>query len=229
MKAATQHNILTLAFALFCLSGCMVTEELWSQYEPNKGYDEHIHAFGFTKPDSKNLPPNRLLMLGEKAAYVTEITPEHDLVKALRTTDLSKQFWYGDYVKITNDKDGSFIAANGRKLLSYCLKYDLHRTDKTVQNREIPKLIALGFEEDTSEKPRLVYKRCYDKIHGKIYPMSKKLPAEYHFQYPIKIRVNYQNAQPNWGQGVGLALLTPLSIIGDIILLPYYVPEDSRM
>lgn len=211
------------------LSACTFTSELWGEgftrENENRYQDEDIYAFGFTKPDSRHLSPNRLIMMGEKAVYVTDVAPEHDLVKALRATELSKPFGfdgdYGLYVKFDNGRDGSFVAASGRDQQnkpSLCLSYGFDQnTDAATKKRETAQLNALGFTAQTSDR----YKRCYGLIHGQRYAMSEPLPAEYRFKTPVTITL--ERGQPvvlDVGQTVKVILLTPLTLIGDIIILP---------
>ena len=223
------------------LSGCALTSELWhggfTRYNEDRFQDEQIYAFGFTKPTSQNLTPNRLVMMGDQAVYVTEVTPEHDLVKALRTTDLSKPFGfdgdYGLYVKFDNGRDGSFVAASGKDSQnkpSLCLSYGFDQnTNAATRTRETAKLVHLGFERQGENG----YKRCYGLIRGSRYAMSESLPAEYRFQTPVTITLQRGNATELDGGRVAKAIiLTPITLIGDIIMLPimpFVYPAGSRI
>lgn len=95
MKKSTLSKLSFAILVTFALSGCHLTSRALDNIDavPETVItDENIYSFGFTKPDSKNLPPNRLVLLTEKTAYVTDITPDNEMVKVLRTTELSKQF-----------------------------------------------------------------------------------------------------------------------------------------
>ncbi|WP_373754479.1 hypothetical protein [Neisseria weixii] len=55
--------------ATFALSGCHLTSRALDNIDalPETTIkDENIYSFGLAHPDSKNLPPNRLVMLAEK-------------------------------------------------------------------------------------------------------------------------------------------------------------------
>lgn len=220
----------TAALTLFALSGCTLTEALWDKGF-STGYSgyEKIHSFGFTKADSKNLPPNRLVMLGERAVYVTEITPEHDLAKALRATDLHKQFGYRLHVQMESGIEGNFTATSDRQGNNLCLSYVLFNDSVADAKRNDPKkLEALGFKKEPyPANPNVTdyYVRCYDAVRGVRYRMKGMLPAEYRFKYPVEIYLEAPASQAGrTGAAVGSALLTPLAVIGDVILLPVTLP-----
>lgn len=228
MKLYTK--ILTIALMIPSLSGCILTEALWdNDFSGDRSRYENIHSFGFTKADSKNLPPNRLVMLAENAVYVTEVTPEHKLAKALRETSLSKRYGTGIELKLDNETDGNFVAfSRGDKEL--CLSYVLFNdSPANWKKNDIPKLQALGFKKEKySDNPNVTdyYRQCYGEIRGVRYAMKGDLPAEYRFKYPEQIYLNIQ--QPSKADSTmkttGAIMLTPFAIMGDIILLPILGP-----
>lgn len=214
------------------LSGCILTEGLWdNDFSGNRSRYENIHSFGFTKPDSKNLPPNRLIMLAENAVYVTEVTPEHKLAKALRETSLSNRYGTRIEVKLDNETDGNFVAfSRGRGNNGLCLTYVLFNdSPANWKKNDIPKLQALGFKKEKYSYNTNVtdyYKQCYGEIRGVRYAMKGELPAEYRFKYPEQIYLNIQQRSKvdSTMKITGSMILTPFAIVGDIILLPILGP-----
>lgn len=227
------HSLLTAALTLFALSGCTLTEALWdNDFSGSSTAYEKIHAFGFTKADSKNLPPNRLVMLGENALYVTEIKPEHDLVKALRATDLHKPFEYNLHVRLESGTVGNFIATSSGKDNKVCLSYILFYDSNPIARRDDPrKLEALGFKKELHpDNPNVTeyYVRCYDAVRGVRHRMKGTLPTEYRFKDPVRIYLEAPKSQSKRiGSIAGAVLLTPLAIIGDVILFPVVLPVLS--
>lgn len=232
MKTFALRKMLAAALTLFGLSSCTLTGSLWDESWTRQDYasqNEWVHAFGFTKSSSQNLPPNRLIMLGEKAVYVTDITPEHDLVKALRTTELSKPFGFQSIDGFHNGKgvlqidlkqDGRFIAATKldkeRGQPTLCLDYTAE------SHSDVSKLKALGFYEEWQKG---YYVRCYGTIRGTRYAMSESLPAEYRFKTPVKIVVKSDKGEVlDAGQVAKTVFLTPFAIIGDVLLFPVMLP-----
>ncbi len=254
MNQSVLSKLSILTLSVFAFSGCAFTGSLWdSSYrkfpEPVLTED-NIHSFGFTKPDSQNLPANRLVMLGEKIAYVTDITPQHDLVKVLRTTELSRPFQivnrYGDPTKLEvslyQNNNNRFYADSdtdaGKGYL--CLGYYFQPTDKpALKKREVAILTQLGFKLSGSpqaiEEQKAPYKRCYDTVSGQAYAMSTPLPAEYRFQSPLPVTIKTIKESVGEVDGAALAgavLLTPFAIIGDIIMLPltpFMWPRGSKI
>lgn len=234
MKTFTLRKILVTTVALSFLSGCTLTEGLWGRdLSGNRSRHSEIYSFGFTKPDSKNLTPNRLIMLGKDAVYVTEVTPEHDLVNALRATDLSKPFGFysAGYLNVAldNEKDGNFVATSGNNT-QVCLDYVLYYDTAPVEKKnDIAKLKKLGFKKEKHPSNHNVtdyYVRCYGEIRGVHHAMSGSLPAEYRFKSPILIYLDIKQISQadRASKTTGAALLTPASILGDILLFPIMAP-----
>ena len=232
-------TLATLVLSSMALAGCVFTPQLWDQRfsdRESKLQREQIYAFGFTKPTSQTLTPNRLIMMGEKSVYVTEVTPEHDLAKALRTTELSKPFvgmGYAIYTDFGNRTDGSFEVTSGydkKENSSLCLGYSFDNSiDAATQQRETVRLKALGFEEYKAN----AYRRCYGKIRGTRYAMSESLPAEYRFQTPVEVvLITTTGSGYNVGLLAGAVLLTPITLIGDVLMLPmmpFLWPRGTRI
>lgn len=218
---------LASAIALLSLSSCSLTEQLWdkSLAGGNPWHYEKIHSFGVTKPDSQYLTPNRLILLGENAVYVTELTPDHKLVQALRTTNLAKPFGYK--LRVTLDKrTGNFTAVSQSKT-ELCLSYVLFNdSPEEWKKNDIPKLQALGFKKQPyPDNPNVTdyYVQCYGAVNGVRHAMKGTLPAEYHFKIPVQIYVETPSINPKTdkvGSVTRAVFLTPFTIIGDLILLP---------
>lgn len=250
MNKTVLSKLSAAAFAAFALSGCHLTGAVLdaSEYtEPETVVtEENIYSFGFTKPDSKNLPANRLVMLGEKTAYVTDVTSENDLVKALRATELSKQFeivnGYNHPVtlSVSLHDDNRFYAStdvhNGKSRL--CLAYRFEQNvSPALKKRETAVLNRLDFKVSGSIEQReqkSLYTRCYPVIGGQTYAMNAPLPAEYRFKTPVGIKIKSQKGQYELS-GAKIAkkvVLTPFAIIGDIIMLPlapFMWPRGSKI
>lgn len=243
MSKSILSKLSIVSLSALALSGCVVTNSLWdsSDYKLPKtvSTEETIYSFGFTKPDSQNLPANRLVMLGEKTAYITDVTPQHDLVKALRTTELSKPFdivnMYGDSekLKVSMSRDNQFSTHsdinNGKGYV--CLGYRFQPADRSaLKKREVAILTKLGFKLSGSpleiQEERAPYMRCYDTIKGQAYAMSTPLPAEYRFKTPLPVIIESLQGEVEVDNAsvAGKVALTPLAIMGDIIMLPVMLP-----
>lgn len=235
MKKSTLSRLSLAAFTTLALSGCLLTSSVldnWDKLPETTVKDENIYSFGFTKPDSKVLPPNRLVMLAEKTAYVTDITPEHDLVKALRTTELSKQFEVvtsrntpkklGIYSDSSNPDTFSAYSDNHDGKKRICLAYRFEQgTNPALKKRETAILSRLDFKPvatASEQQQKLLYSRCYNGTQGKIYAMNAALPSEYRFKTPVVVRVLSEKG--SYGLNASAVILTPFAIIGDLIMLP---------
>lgn len=239
MKKSTLSKLSFAILVTFALSGCHLTSRALDNIDavPETVItDENIYSFGFTKPDSKNLPPNRLVLLTEKTAYVTDITPDNEMVKVLRTTELSKQFEVvtsdntpkklGIYSYFSNPDTFSAYSDHVDGKERICMAYRFEpNTNPALKKRETAILTQLGFKLATTaatQQQKLLYARCYNGTQGKIYAMKTPLPSEYRFETPVVVRVESQKGDVGL-TATGLAstiILTPFAIVGDLIMLP---------
>ncbi len=219
------------------LSACMqgLMGEVWNDAKSYESTTEQvdtdtIRAFGFSKPDSKLMEPNRLVMLGDKFVYVTRVEPDNDLVKALRTTDLSQPFRFGSDEQPNNQILRVNKSPNANNFVAYtelteqyrnlCLHYVVNKNlPEKVQQQEIKKLEALNFRNTGRH-----YLNCYERVHGEIFSSSAAIPAEYRFEtgFPVRLYVRYDKANLNAGGMLKGIVLTPFASMGDVLLSPLY-------
>lgn len=191
---------------------------------------DSIVAFGYTKADSKNMPANELLMLGQEYIYLITYS-RYDIngrqsisnkklqdilnVKLSQAFELSEQPY-----QIDKDKKGYFpvkLDKDTQKFSSYfCLNYYANSAlSKQEQASEQQKLDTLQFEKDPNTGRRFL---CMT-IEGKAYTNPKDMSYQYRFQtaIPVHLTISYEGVNTNPALRI---LGLPFAVAADIVTFP---------
>lgn len=228
---------------LMALNGC--TAIMWSQegwLAGSKGMVTHgsktvvqpagtdqIRAFARTRPDSKNLPANRLLMMGDNYWYLLHEDTTKFLAPILNSS-LSQQFT----ITQTHPQTGNTLNQIAKlhvqlktphehfQIDDLCLNYAINPTlSPAQQQQERDTLQQLSFKNMGKQ-----YQFCIGRVTGHIY-QPVQLPADYRFERSIPVQLYIaQDKETTHIDGKIVArniALTPFTLIGDIILLPVWI------
>lgn len=228
--------------AVFMLNGC--TAILWGQegwLASSKGMThkeqkktvkkagiDQIRAFAKTQTESQTLPPNRLLMMGDKYWYLVDESDSKELVPVLNSK-LSQRFT----ISQTHPKTGKpvnqiqelHVGIEGDRfnIDRLCLNYSISpNLPESEQQREQNILEQQSFKYKGND-----YQRCFGNILGRIYNKPDNLPVDYQFERSIPTQlytVSSKEITKVDGKIVARNLaLTPFTLVGDIILLPLWL------
>lgn len=215
------------------LSGCTSFMLIESTKKDNSyrqsSQKDSIVAFGYTKADSKNMPANGLLMLGQDYVYLIthsrydidgkQIASNKKLQDILNVK-LSKAFELSKSPYTTNNNDKGFFPVvldkDEQEFSSYfCLNYYANSAlSKQEQANEQQKLDALQFKKDVDGRRFL----CMS-VEGKAYTKPKDMTYQYRFQtaIPVHLTVHYKGVNTNPALRV---LGLPFAVAADIVTFP---------
>lgn len=215
------------------LSGCttfmLMESTSGSNADRESTQKDSIIAFGYTKADSKNMPANELLMIGQEYIYLIthsrydidgKQSASNKKLQDILNVKLSKAFElsYAPYATDRNNK-GFFpvrLDKDEQEFSSYfCLNYYANSAlSKQEQANEQQKLDALQFKKDVDGRRFL----CMS-IEGKAYTKPKDMTYQYRFQtaIPVHLTVKYQGVNTNPALRV---LGLPFAVAADIVTFP---------
>ena len=255
MFAKSLLKPLFLAAALLMLNGC-ATAFLWKDYESEGSPTTSTHTdkdtvvgFARVKPDSQKLPPNSIVMLGERYIYVLtkgsnpragsgETAREVDL-GAILNVKLSQPFqmyspsddaknccstppWEGFRLN-TSPSGQRFCSAD------FDLVYQENpRLSPAERRRERAELERLQFRQVTDNKGASRYARTI-RVCGRLYARPNGMNYDYRFETPLPVTISTtitttKPVSSISAGGVGRALATPFTAVLDIVTLPVSLP-----
>lgn len=228
--------------AVFMLNGC--TGVLWKQegflagshgmnYEEQKitvkeAGEDQIRAFAKTNAAGKTLPPNRLLMMGDKYWYLVDENASKALVPVL-SGKLSQRFT----ISQTHPKTGKPVnqiqelhvgmEEDKFTINRLCLNYSISPNLSESEQKQEQNML----EQQSFKHERNNYQRCFGNIRGHVYNKPDKMPADYQFERSIPVQLytvssKYVNKVNGKIVARNLAL-TPFTLAGDIVLLPVWL------
>lgn len=235
------------ALALLCLNGC-ATAVLWEDYQAPETRAEiqqqsdSVVGFARVKPDSKQLPPNSWVMLGDSYVYVLTSsaamdggTYQHAKLAGLFHHSLSQAFELhalsaggvkpseatqlaGLPVTIKQSRPDAFSS-------SFCLIYPENpRLSKAQRAREQAELAGLGFRLHAAQTAVPTHMLCLVAA-GTLYRKPDGLQYEHCFAQPIPVHITTHSLREIQHGGAGWrALLTPFAAAVDIVTLPVTLP-----
>ncbi|WP_416190953.1 hypothetical protein [Neisseria sp. CCUG12390] len=215
--------------AVMTLNGC--TMFLWGENDPfsertttRQAAQDEIQAFGVVRQANSQLEKGSLVMMGAKNWFV--VNPEDSAkLQGVLNVKLDKAFQIvGRYdhkplksfpVTLKSAKSNDFTT-------DFCLRYD------TVQADDIAKLKALSFEmRKSSEKGKETpyYVRC-DTAAGKFYQSPPNYRADYRFETPFPVSVDYTvtHKSTDFGKLARNLFWTPVTLAGDAVLAVVILP-----
>jgi len=255
MFAKSLLKPLFLTAALLLLNGC-ATYALWENHDSSPDYtvststhteNDTVVGFARVKPDSQKLPPNSIVMLGERYIYVLtkgsnpragsgETAREVDL-GAILNVKLSQPFQMYDP---SNDPknccsaqpwEGFRLEAGSPSAQRFCsADFDLvyqenPRLSPAERRRERAELERLQFRQVTDSKGASRYARTI-RVCGQRYTRPSGMKDDYRFETPIPVTISSTVTQrsSNVSGAVGRALVTPFTAAVDIVTLPIVLP-----
>ena len=252
MFAKSLLKPLLLAAALLMLNGC-ATAFLWKDYEsegrsttsPHTDKDTVV-GFARAKPDSQQLVPNSIVMLGDRYIYVLDKgrDPRAGNGKTAREVDLgaildvklSQPFQMyapsNDAEKCcsTSPRKGFRLATDEAKQRFCSADFDLvyqenPRLSPAERRRERAELERLQFRQVTDSKGASRYARTI-RVCGQRYTRPSGMKDDYRFETPIPVTISSTVTQrsSNVSGAVGRALVTPFTAAVDIVTLPIVLP-----
>jgi len=253
MFAKSLLKPLLLAAALLMLNGC-ATAFLWKDYESEGSPTTSTHTdkdtvvgFARAKPDSRQLVPNSIVMLGERYIYVLNkgrdprtgsgrTAREVDL-GAILDVKLSQPFQMyapsNDAEKCcsTSPRKGFRLATDEAKQRFCSADFDLvyqenPRLSPAERRRERTKLRQLQFRQVTDSKGATRYARTI-QVCGQLYARPSDMNYDYRFETPIPVSIQTRvtGTDTNVSGGTaGRALATPFTAALDIVTLPVSLP-----
>ncbi|MDO4693949.1 MAG: hypothetical protein Q4A62_04895 [Eikenella sp.] len=187
-----------------------------------------ITAFGRTKADSRTMPKNELVMLGDKYIYV--ITSSHLDIPSRQSADNSKlqnilnvklsQAFVVYEQGLKPEAGGAFPVHYRRSdntfSSNFCLNYSENtRLSAAERAREQQKLDELQFRKAAGGRRFL----CMT-VNGQVYAKPENMVYQYRFETPIPVKLTVQ--EPANGSKIA-ALLMPLALAADIVTLPIQI------
>ena len=253
MFAKSLLKPLFLAAALLMLNGC-ATAFLWKDYESEGRSTTSTHTdkdtvvgFARAKPDSRQLVPNSIVMLGERYIYVLDkgrdprtgsgrTAREVDL-GAILNVKLSQPFQMyspSDDAKnccSTPPWEGFRLEAGSPSAQRFCsADFDLvyqenPRLSPAERRRERAELERLQFRQVTDSKGASRYARTI-RVCGQRYTRPSGMKDDYRFETPIPVTISSTVTQKssNVSGAVGRAIVTPFTAAVDIVTLPIVLP-----
>ena len=257
MFAKSLLKPLFLAAALLLLNGC-ATYALWENHDSSPDYtvststhteNDTVVGFARVKPDSQKLPPNSIVMLGERYMYVLtkgsnpragsgETAREVDL-GAILNVKLSQPFqmyspsddaknccstppWEGFRLN-TSPSGQRFCSAD------FDLVYQENpRLSPAERRRELAELRRLQFRQVTDSKGASRYARTI-RVCGRLYARPNGMNYDYRFETPLPVTISTtitttKPVSTISAGGIGRALATPFTAALDIVTLPVSLP-----
>ena len=254
MFAKSLLKPLLLAAALLMLNGC-ATAFLWKDYESEgspttstQTDKDTVVGFARAKPDSRQLVPNSIVMLGERYIYVLDKgrDPRTGSGKTAREVDLgailnvklsqpfqmydpsndpknccSAQPWEGFRLEAGSPSAQRFCSAD------FDLVYQENpRLSPAERRRERTKLRQLQFRQVTDSKGATRYARTI-QVCGQLYARPSDMNYDYRFETPIPVSIQTRvtGTDTNVSGGTaGRVFATPFTAALDIVTLPVSLP-----
>lgn len=222
--------------AAMTLNGC-TTMLLWGENDPfsettttRQAAQDEIQAFGVVQQANSQLEKGSLVMMGRKNWFV--VNPKDSAkLQSILNVKLDKAFQIVDRYahKPLESFPVTLKSAKSHEFTTdFCLRYDTAKAD------DIAKLKALSFEmRKPSEKGKgqtPYYVRC-DTAAGKFYQSPPNYRADYHFETPFPVSVNYTvkhksaDAEKLIGNLLGTPLALAVDAVGAVVLWPVYLMQ----
>lgn len=242
-----------LAAALLMLNGC-ATAFLWKDYDSEGRSTTSTHTdkdtvvgFARAKPDSRQLVPNSIVMLGDRYIYVldkgrdprtgnSKTAREMDL-GAILDVKLSQPFQMYDPSKdpknccSTQPWEGFRLEAGSPSAQRFC------SADFDLVYQENPRLSPAERRHERTELERLQFRQVIDskgasryartiRVCGQRYTRPSSMKDDYRFETPIPVTISSTVTQrsSNVSGAVGRAIVTPFTAAVDIVTLPIVLP-----
>lgn len=230
-----KSKLCTLTFISSCMfiSGCNTMLLIDGMDKDNshreRKQQDSIVAFGYTKADSKTMPANELLMLGQDYIYLINHSryniqgrqsASNDKLSHILNVKLSRAFELSTAPYTTDKKDKGFFPVtldrDTQEFSSYfCLNYYANTAlSKQEQMAEQKKLDALQFQTDTNGRRFL----CMT-IEGKAYSKPKNMNYQYRFEAPVPVKLTVQYKTINTNPALRILAL-PFAVAADIVTFP---------
>ncbi|MBH5330116.1 hypothetical protein H9Q10_10615 [Eikenella sp. S3360] len=253
MFAKSLLKPLLLTAALLLLNGC-ATGFLWKGYDSEGSTTTSTHTdqdtvvgFARAKPDSRQLVPNSIVMLGDRYIYVLDkgSDPRTESGKTAREVDLgaildvklSRPFQMYDPSNDpknccgTRPWEGFRLTARSPSAQHFCsADFDLvyqenPRLSPAERRRERAELERLQFRQVADSRGESRYARTI-RVCGQRYTRPGGMKDDYRFETPIPVTISSTVTRRgrNVSGAVGRALVTPFTAAVDIVTLPIVLP-----
>lgn len=212
--------------AAMSLNGCTLL--LWGKDSPfretttrHELAKDEIQAFAMVGKPHSQLQQGSLVMMGKQNWFV--VNPQDSAkLQGVLNVKLDKAFQIVD--RYQHEPLKSFpvelktVDSNDFST-EFCLRYN------TGKAADIAKLKALSFKEvqpkQSAQKTNPYYIYC-TQASGQFYRTPQNHQADYRFETPFPVSVTYQVSKTHTdvGQLLGNIAMTPITLAGDVVLVP---------
>ena len=225
-------KLVAVVLTALLLAGCpSMTSMLWADNQPAVHYvdkkvgEDRIQAFGVVREANSQLPPNSIVMMGNRYWFVLE--PKYtERISRVLNAKLDRPF---EIMRTTASGERvapvkvSLLGEGQSEFSSYiCLRYvTAQAVDKEV-------LIQAGFENTAYTQQGAVYKFCQE-VSGKIYTAPPSVQQDYRFEqsFPVEVWTSEAKTSSRVPAIAGRVLLTPFALAIDAITAVVRIPMNA--
>lgn len=231
MNRSPLLKLFSLILSVFLLSGC--TMFLWYK-NPESVVIADDKLVGFTKVQKGN--EERFVMLGEQYWLLLDKTSSEQFAPLLHTK-FSQPFVLGSRNEIEFNIQANHLAAR-EPHISHFSKESFSIQLENVNSKQFKGMVSLRYQNATDNEEAILAKICHPKFKevfhchfqfsGEIYQkteqslnlhMAKIAPA-------LPMTIFYESTERSLGEISKNLILTPFTLVGDMIILPIIFVGD---